>query len=189
MEKLRRKCGFEYGIDVDAEGMRGGLSLGWRDGMNLTLKFFSKSHIDVEVEEGDGKIVWRFTGFYGAFNADWMLNKELEEQIKQGWSMNEKDTLKKLGELGDRLSKWAKKEKGVRERRTKYLNSRMLKLSAEEINNEVLAEMTEIKLKMNLEVDREELFWEQRAQANWLQMGDRNTTFFHRWASYRRKKT
>ncbi|KAA3471338.1 hypothetical protein EPI10_016968 [Gossypium australe] len=29
----------------------GGLSLGWREGLNLTLKSYSKSHIDVEVEE------------------------------------------------------------------------------------------------------------------------------------------
>ncbi|KAA3460385.1 reverse transcriptase [Gossypium australe] len=41
---------------------------------------------------------------------------------------------------------------------------------------------------MNLEADREEIFLEQRARANWLQMGDRNTAFFHRWASYHRKK-
>lgn len=82
----------------------------------------------------------------------------------------------------------AKKEKGLRERRTKELNSRMLEFSIEEINNEVLAEITEIKLEMYLKTDREELFWEQRVRVNWLQMEDRNTKFFHRWASYRRKK-
>ncbi|KAA3451688.1 Exo_endo_phos domain-containing protein [Gossypium australe] len=43
----------------------GGLSLGWRDGLNLTLKSFSKSHIDMEVEEENELETWKFTGFYG----------------------------------------------------------------------------------------------------------------------------
>ncbi|KAA3472179.1 reverse transcriptase [Gossypium australe] len=35
---------------------------------------------------------------------------------------------------------------------------------------------------LNLEADKEELFWEQRARVNWLQHGDRNTNFFHKMA-------
>ncbi|KAL4278536.1 hypothetical protein GQ457_03G025960 [Hibiscus cannabinus] len=52
----------------------------------------------------------------------------------------------------------------------------------------VLNEIIDVKLGLNLEADKEELFWEQRAHANWLQHGDRNTLFFHRHASYRKKK-
>ncbi|KAG8485125.1 hypothetical protein CXB51_021770 [Gossypium anomalum] len=51
---------------VAAVGTGGGLSLGWNEGLSLTLKSFSKSHIDVEVENEDEQGVWRFTGFYGA---------------------------------------------------------------------------------------------------------------------------
>ncbi|KAG8473535.1 hypothetical protein CXB51_035829 [Gossypium anomalum] len=70
----------------------------------------------------------------------------------------------KLKELGVRLSNWAKKERGARERRSKVLNNRLLNLSAKDIRDEVLAKMTEIRLEMNLEADREELYWEQRAR-------------------------
>ncbi|KAH1105951.1 hypothetical protein J1N35_009719 [Gossypium stocksii] len=94
----------------------------------------------------------------------------------------------KLSKLGERFSKWARDEKRGRDRQTKDLNSRMLELCDADISEVVLAEMTDIKLQMNLEADMEELFWEQRARVNWLHMGDRNTTFFHRWASFRRKK-
>ncbi|KAA3465166.1 reverse transcriptase [Gossypium australe] len=111
------------------------------------------------------------------FNADWLLNKELDEQVKHGWLSNEKETLTKLKELVVHLSKWTKKEKWARERRLKDLNYRMLELSSKEISDEVLVEMTKIKLEMNLEADREELFWEQRARVNWLQI----------CASYRQK--
>ncbi|KAA3460386.1 hypothetical protein EPI10_027056 [Gossypium australe] len=94
--------------------------------MNLTLKSFSKSHIDVEVDEGNKKTICRFMApvendrkeswnllrhlkrennkpwivlvdtnrderlqcndrkSQFCFNADWILNKDLEEQVKQG---------------------------------------------------------------------------------------------------------
>ncbi|KAA3467370.1 reverse transcriptase [Gossypium australe] len=49
MEKVRRTCGYVNGIDVGAKGSRGGLSLGWKDDISISLKSFSKAHIDVEV--------------------------------------------------------------------------------------------------------------------------------------------
>lgn len=90
LEKIRRKCGFEHGIDVEAEGTRRGLSLGWREGMNLTLKSFSKSHIDMEVDEGKEKIVWRFTSFYGALvekdrKKSWNLLRHLKHGNNKPW--------------------------------------------------------------------------------------------------------
>ncbi|KAA3453452.1 reverse transcriptase [Gossypium australe] len=51
-----------------------------------------------------------------------------------------------------------------------------LEFSFEEL---VRAEIAEAQLGLNLEADKEELFWEQRARVNWLQNGDHNTSFFH----------
>lgn len=48
-------------------------------------------------------------------------------------------------------------------------------------------ELAEIHLGLNLEADKEELFWEQRTRANWLKHGDRNTAYFHKMASGRKK--
>ncbi|KAA3469217.1 Exo_endo_phos domain-containing protein [Gossypium australe] len=90
MEKIRRKYIFEQGIGVNAEGTKGGLSLGWRDGMNLTLKSCLKLHIDVEVEEIGELIVWRFTGFYGAPMENerkdlWNLLRHLKRGCNKPW--------------------------------------------------------------------------------------------------------
>ena len=35
---------------------------------------------------------------------------------------------------------------------------------------------------------RKEIMWRQRARIDWLTAGDKNTNFFHLWASLRRKK-
>ncbi|KAH1081146.1 hypothetical protein J1N35_020907 [Gossypium stocksii] len=47
-------------------------------------------------------------------------------------------------------------------------------------SDEVLAKITDVQLGLNLEADKEEIFWEQQAQVNWLKNGDRNTSFFHK---------
>ncbi|XP_052485248.1 uncharacterized protein LOC128040512 [Gossypium raimondii] len=65
MEKIRRRCGFMNGIDVDATGSRGGICLAWKEAVQVELKTFSTNHIDVLIEEGTNK-EWRFTGFYGS---------------------------------------------------------------------------------------------------------------------------
>ncbi|MBA0728204.1 hypothetical protein Golax_001125, partial [Gossypium laxum] len=44
--QVRRSCGFQNGIDVEAEGSRGGLYLAWKEEINVTLRSFSMNHID-----------------------------------------------------------------------------------------------------------------------------------------------
>ncbi|KAA3471909.1 reverse transcriptase [Gossypium australe] len=68
MEKIMRRCGFFNGVDIPADGTRGGLSIG-RNGSHLvSLNSFSKNHIDVKIQEEEDNPRWRFTGFYGAPN-------------------------------------------------------------------------------------------------------------------------
>ncbi|KAA3485548.1 reverse transcriptase [Gossypium australe] len=90
MSKARRSCGFIYGIDVDAEGSRGGLCLAWKPSMDINLKSFSKWHIDVMVKEDSSQTEWRFTGFYGTpYSRDqkqvWELLKSLSQNGTGPW--------------------------------------------------------------------------------------------------------
>lgn len=48
--------------------------------------------------------------------------------------------------------------------------------------------MVETKLFINHEMDCKELYWEQRAHANWLKNGDRNTPFFHNFSTDRQRR-
>ncbi|KAA3474502.1 reverse transcriptase [Gossypium australe] len=93
-----------------------------------------------------------------------------------------------MEELGRKLHDWSKGERKLRDRRFEDLNGGLRELGDCDISEAVLEEITRVKIEMNLEADKEEIYWEQRARANWLKIGDRNTAFFHRSASHRRKK-
>ncbi|KAA3470985.1 Exo_endo_phos domain-containing protein [Gossypium australe] len=90
MEKVRRSCGFSNGMDIDAEGTRGGLGLAWKEELKVALRSFSKNHIDDMVKEGNTDAEWRFTGFYGSLydsnkNDSWNLLRKLGEDKTHPW--------------------------------------------------------------------------------------------------------
>lgn len=66
MAAVRRKCGLVNGIDVDSDGRSGGLSLGWRSELNVTLRSYLRRHIVVLIVGDSDGHSWRCTGFYRA---------------------------------------------------------------------------------------------------------------------------
>lgn len=51
-----------------------------------------------------------------------------------------------------------------------------------------MVDLIDAKINLNLEVDRDEIYWEQRAYANWLKLRDKITAFFHNFANQRKKR-
>ena len=56
------------------------------------------------------------------------------------------------------------------------------------ISDENEAKAKEMANLIELLLEQDEIYWAQRSRVNWLQFGDRNTSFFHNFASARRKK-
>lgn len=54
--------------------------------------------------------------------------------------------------------------------------------------DENASRLREILIEMENMLEREEIYWLQRCRANWLKNGDRNTNFFHNFASARKKR-
>ncbi|KAK5811500.1 hypothetical protein PVK06_026837 [Gossypium arboreum] len=115
IEKIRRRCGFENGIDVGAAGSRGGISMAWKVEITVCLNNFSKSYIDVIVKEDNVNEEWRFTGFYGS---PYATNKDVS------WNL--------LRKLGDR-------------------------------DDDTIVKLIDTKIHFNMEIDKDDMYWEQRA--------------------------
>ncbi|KAA3468576.1 reverse transcriptase [Gossypium australe] len=96
-----------------------------------------------------------------------------------------RDTLEEchLMDIGYSAKK-LKCNKGEQKRR---LTKELEVLLMEDRDEEILAKIIDKKIYLNMEIDKDEVYWEQRARANWLQFGDRNTAYFHKCATTRRR--
>ena len=84
VDRLKWKLGFTNGFGVHAVGLSGGLQLLWNENVDVTIRSFSKGHIDALIEDDRG-INSRFTGFYGEANeAVRHLSWELLRRIHNG---------------------------------------------------------------------------------------------------------
>ncbi|GMJ10533.1 hypothetical protein HRI_004722500 [Hibiscus trionum] len=93
MAQVRRRCRFFNGIDVDAIGRSGELSISWKRNCDVTLQSYSQRHIDVIINDDSEGKQWRCTVFYGApegqnRDATWNLLRQLMTYlICHGWSL------------------------------------------------------------------------------------------------------
>lgn len=76
-----------------------------------------------------------------------------------------------------------------RKRKSDSLEERLNNLYSQDPTDEILAEILDVQLGLNLETGQEKVYWEQRANINWLKNGDRNKSFFFHKIAVQRYNT
>ncbi|KAA3470984.1 reverse transcriptase [Gossypium australe] len=86
--------------------------------------------------------------------------------------------LEKLENLQGNLKEWESLIKKEREGLKKNLTKKLEMLLAKDRDDDTLAKIIDTRVYLNMEIDRDEIYWEQRAKANWLKAGDKSSAFF-----------
>ena len=96
--------------------------------------------------------------------------------------------MQKTSMVHDELHVWDQETLKGPMRRMKKLKRELEQKRRGLMTDENLAAQKELLVRIELLMEQEELIWVQRARANWLKHGDRNTSFFQRYASMRRRR-
>ncbi|KAA3485169.1 reverse transcriptase [Gossypium australe] len=121
------------------------------------------------------------------FEVWWTMEDSFESTLKEIWDFPTESIMGKLKKVHIGLLKWANTIKGKKGEIRQQLTKELECLMKEERVDETLAKIIDTKIHLNMEIEKEEVYWEQRARVNWLKFGDRNTTYFHNCATTRRR--
>lgn len=116
------------------------------------------------------------------------MESSFEGELKIIWESLSGSIFEKLNTLSHDLKDWSA---GIKQRRQGLkweLTHKLEAIGERGRDDENIADLLDAKIQLTLEVYKDVAYWEQRARVNWLRMGDKKTSFFHRFATARRRK-
>jgi hypothetical protein len=86
------------------------------------------------------------------------------------------------------LHKWDRYTLQSSKRRLRSAQRELERVAVDALTNENVTKQKEIAVEIERLLEQEEIHWAQRSRVNWLQFGDKNTSFFHRFATARKER-
>ncbi|KAK5833619.1 hypothetical protein PVK06_017471 [Gossypium arboreum] len=115
------------------------------------------------------------------------MEESVEQEIKVSWESSIGTLIEKLERLIFSLKRWASTIKKGKEGLKRKLTKELEMLMEKKRDDEMMAKIIDTKGHLNMAIDKDEMYWEQRVRANWLQLGDKILAFFHKYTSVCRR--
>jgi ribonuclease HI len=126
------------------------------------------------------------------FEAHWLQDEECMQIIKNAWgtcnvgATGMQAARERLSHCQSQLTRWSDKKFSHTDRVLKDKTKKLEEMQRyDEEKNWPAIKILQGEIDSILE--HEDVKWKQRAKQSWYNHGDRNTSFFHAWASHRRK--
>jgi hypothetical protein len=125
------------------------------------------------------------------FEARWLQEEQCDEVVTNAWNQAFEDGATTVGEaverIGGCLMEWDREVLGELKQRIKKAKKDLEMCRRGQLDQRRLSQEHLLKYKLNRLEEQQNVYWQQRAHVNWLKNGDRNTSFFHAYASERKK--
>ncbi|KAL1143953.1 hypothetical protein V6Z11_A11G196300 [Gossypium hirsutum] len=117
----------------------------------------------------------------------WVLEELFERKVKRIWKTTSGDIFAKLKSLRNDLGRLAGFVISKREDFKRDLIRKLEEMMEKEKYDENQVELVNTKIQLNLKIDKDKVYWEKKAHANWLRLRDKNIAFFHNFASQHKR--
>lgn len=126
------------------------------------------------------------------FEAGWVHEETCEAIVENAWklSMNVRrgSVENAVQDVAADLWDWKCNVLGDLEKRIQRARKALESCRKEQISAQAVTREQVLKYRLEKLEDQKELYWKQRAHVLWLEKGDRNSNFFHKYASERRRR-
>jgi exonuclease III len=122
------------------------------------------------------------------FDQIWTTDEHHMHIVKETWDKNQGSIDSRLQHTLNALHSWGSKTFGIIPRRIKTTQQDLHNLQQQQENHDIARQIKEKEKELDDLLEKEEMWWSQRAKTLWLIHGDKNTNFFHQKASQCRRK-